>query len=120
MTKMPIGSAEMRTSGNFAVVHWNYNSTVTLTSTSRATDPISKVDRIGVVNKTRTKISVPCPKAVSVNNRFIGGVHRFDEDIHGQRVAFKVKNGGFVCLHLDWMQLATILGRYIRLEEVQK
>lgn len=97
MKKMPRGSMTMKTSGNIAVVQWNDNSIVTLASTSHGIDPVSKVDRIGVVNKKRAKISVACPKAVFMYNRFMGGVDRFDEDLHSQRIAFRGKKWWF-CL----------------------
>ena len=91
MKKRERGAMTMRTSRNIAVTQWNDNSIVTLASTSHGIEPVSKVDRIAVVDKKRTKINIPCPKAVSVYNKYMGGVDRFDENIQAQRVAFRGK-----------------------------
>lgn len=77
------GSMVRKTSGNIALVQWNDNNIVTLASTSHGLHPITKVDWIAVVNKKLTKITVACPQAVCVYNKFIGGVDRFDENLHG-------------------------------------
>lgn len=97
MKKMARGSMSMTASDDIAVVQWHDNSIITVASTSHGLDPVSEVERIRIVNKKRVKIRVPCPKAVSVYNRFVGGVDRFEADLHSQRIACRGKKWWF-CL----------------------
>ena len=47
-------------------------------------------------------------------------VDRLNNNLHGQTIAFRDKNGSFACLYLDLMLFITILGKQIRLEELKK
>ena len=91
MKKKPRGTMSMRTSDNLALVRWHDNSIVTIASNCYGCNPVIKVDRVGTVNKKRQKMKVECPHVVTMYNKFMGGVDRFDQNVDAQRVSFRGK-----------------------------
>lgn len=57
--------------------------------------PITKVDRISVVNKRRTRIKVDCPSLVKMYNKYMSGVDRFDENVDSMRISLRGKKWWF-------------------------
>lgn len=51
----------------------------------------STVNKISSIYNKRTQISVHCQKVVSIYDKFMGRVDRFDENIDSQRVSFSSK-----------------------------
>ncbi|KAK3881610.1 hypothetical protein Pcinc_011466 [Petrolisthes cinctipes] len=101
MKKKSRGTMNMRTSDNIAIVRWHDNSIVTLASNCNGCQPVTKVDRVGTVNKKRQKIKVDCPHVVTMYNQFMGGVDRFDQNVDDQRVSFRGKKWWYPLFALD-------------------
>lgn len=78
MKKEPRGKPCHKASKEIIAAKWHDNSIVTIASNWHGLDPITKVDRIGFVDKKRAKIQVD------------------------SRV-FAAKSGGSLCLLLAWM-----------------
>ena len=91
MKKSTWGTVQMQVSKNLAVVQWNDNSVVTMASNIFGKNPITQVNRVGFVDKKRSKLSVPCPNIVKAYNAKMGGVDRFDQNVHSMRVSFRGK-----------------------------
>jgi DNA excision repair protein ERCC-6 len=89
------GSLSLKVTQDLSVVKWHDNSIVTVASNCHSLSPITTIDRIGSVNEKRTKIQVPCPNAVRQYNRYMGGVDRFDENLHSLRVSYRGKKWWF-------------------------
>lgn len=64
MKKEPRGKLCHKASDEIIAVKWRDNSIVTIVSNSHGLHPISKVDRIGFVDKKRSKIQVDCPAII--------------------------------------------------------
>ena len=71
-----------------------------MASNAYGVHPSITVNRVASVDKKRMKVSVSCPKVVSMYKKYQGGVDRFDENVDSERVSFRGKNGGFHCLLL--------------------
>lgn len=95
MRKKPRGEIDYKTSQKIIVAKWHDNSIVSIASNCHGLTPITKVDRIGVINKKRTKIQVDCPALVKMYNKYMGGVDRFDENVDSMRVALRGKKWWF-------------------------
>lgn len=68
---------------------WIDNRGVVLASTFESAHPVSEVNRFD--RKTKTDISVPCPKAVKSYNNFMGGVDLLDGLIAYYRIGIRSK-----------------------------
>ena len=53
--------------------------------------PSTTVNRVASVDKKRMKVSLICPKVVSMYNKYMGGIDRFDENVDSERVSFRGK-----------------------------
>ena len=95
MKKERRGAMTTATTSELAIVRWHDNSIVTLASNAYGINPISSINRIASVDKKRVGITVPCPKIVSMYNKFMGGVDRFDQNVHSQRISFRGKKWWF-------------------------
>lgn len=95
MKKGPRGTMVFKASEKVIAVKWNDNRVVRMASNCHALTPITKVDRIGVINKKRVKIQVDCPSLVRMYNKFMGGVDRFDENVHSMRISLRGKKWWF-------------------------
>ena len=91
MKKTKRGAIEMQVTSDAAVVQWHDNSIVTMASNIFGKHPISQVPRVGFVEKKRTKLTVPCPNIIKEYNAKMGGVDRFDQNVHSMRVSFRGK-----------------------------
>lgn len=91
MKKKPRGTMSMRTSDNLAIVRWHDNNIVTLASNCSGCQPVTKVDRVETVNQKRQKFKVECPHVVTMYNKYMGGVDRFDQNVDALRVSFTGK-----------------------------
>ena len=103
----------MQTTYNIALVRWNDNSIVTMASNVYGALPSTTVNRVASIEKKRTKVTVTCPQVVSMYNRYMGGVDRFDENVGSQRISFQGKKWWFP-LRLVLMLLAKMHGRLIK------
>lgn len=89
------GSFSFKVEKNLLVLKWHDNSVVTLASNCHGVTPVQKVDRVGVVGGKRSKIQVGCPALVQKYNKYMGGVDRFDENIHSMRISFRGRKWWF-------------------------
>lgn len=83
------GSFSFKVESKLLALKWHDNSIVTLATNCHNVTPIQKVDRIGSVGGKRSKLQVACPAVVQKYNRYMGGVDRFDENIHSMRISFR-------------------------------
>ncbi|CAG5041979.1 unnamed protein product [Parnassius apollo] len=95
MKKEPRGKLYHKASEGIIVAKWHDNNIVTILSNCHGLDPITKVDRIGFVDKKRSKIQVDCPAVIKMYNKYMGGVDRFDENVDSMRVALRGKKWWF-------------------------
>lgn len=95
MKKEPRGKLCYKFSKEIIAAKWHDNSIVNIVSNCHALEPITKVDRVGFVNKKRAKIQVDCPALVRMYNKYMGGVDRFDENVDSMRVALRGKKWWF-------------------------
>ncbi|CAK1541427.1 unnamed protein product [Leptosia nina] len=91
MKKEPRGKLCHKASKEIITAKWHDNSIVTIASNCHALNPITKVDRIGFVDKKRAKIQVDCPAVIKMYNKYMGGVDRFDENVDSMRVGLRGK-----------------------------
>ena len=84
----------MATTDNISVVAWKDTKVITLASNTYSIHPTSIVSRVAKIDSK--KINVECPKVVSMYNSYMGGVDRFDQNIHAQRSSFRVKKWWFL------------------------
>ena len=85
----------MATTDNISVVAWKDTKVVTLASNAYSTHPTSIVSRAPKIDSKRRKINVECPKVVFMYNSYMGGVDRFDQNTHAQRISLKNKKWWF-------------------------
>ena len=95
MKKEPRGKLCHKASKEIIAAKWHDNNIVTIASNCHGLDPITKVDRIGFVDKKRAKIQVDCPAIIQMYNKYMGGVDRFDENVDSMRVALRGKKWWF-------------------------
>lgn len=95
MKKKGRGALSMKTTSDIAIVRWHDNRIVTLASNAYGIHPFSSTSRVASVDKKRVKIIVPCPKVVSMYNKFVVGVDKFDENVDSQRIFFRGKKWWF-------------------------
>lgn len=95
MKKEPRGKLAHKASEGIIAAKWHDNSIVTILSNCHGLDPVTKVDRIGFVDKKRAKIQVDCPAIIKMYNKYMGGVDRFDENVDSMRVALRGKKWWF-------------------------
>lgn len=91
MKKEPRGKLYQKSSKEIIAAKWHDNSIVAIASNCHALEPITKVDRIGFVDKKRAKIQVDCPSIIKMYNKYMGGVDRFDENVDSMRVGLRGK-----------------------------
>ena len=91
MKKDVHGSMFMMTSKNTAIVAWKYKKVVTMASNAYGINLVTRVNKVATVSHERRKILVKCPKAVNMYNSYMGGVDRFNQDVHSQRISFRGK-----------------------------
>lgn len=95
LKKQSRGNFSFQTNNDVLVLRWHDNNIVTFTTNCHNLLPIQKVDRIGTVDGKRTlKIQVNCPSVVQKYNKYMGGVDRFDENVHSMRVVLRGKKLG--------------------------
>ena len=95
LKKKPRGQLVYKFSKQIIVAKWHDNSVVNVASNCHGLSPITKVDRIGVINKKRTKIQVDCPSLIKMYNKYMGGVDRFDENVDSMRIGLRGKKWWF-------------------------
>ncbi|XP_056647353.1 piggyBac transposable element-derived protein 3-like [Diorhabda sublineata] len=95
MKKEPRGKLCHKDSKEIIAAKWHDNNIVTIASNCHGLDPITKVDRIGFVDKKRAKIQVDCPAVIKMYNKYMGGVDHFDENVDSMRVALPGKKWWF-------------------------
>lgn len=91
MTKKECGYYDYCTDANntCTVTSWNDNRIVLLVSTCDSTFPVRQTNRW--VSKENKKVAVSQSNVALQYNRFMGGVHRMDENIANYRVAIRSK-----------------------------
>ena len=95
MKKEGRGSMSMATTEELAVVAWNDDKIVNFASNAHGIHPISNVTKIVNNANKKTKITVPCPKVVSMYYAYMGGVHSFNQSVNSQRISFRGKKWWF-------------------------
>lgn len=95
MHKKPRGTMSSLYKEDVAISKWNDNNIVTVISNCHGVQPVTKVDRIGTIDKKKTKIKVDCPNIIKQYNYFMGGVDRFDENLDSLRVAYRGRKWWF-------------------------
>ncbi|XP_055910542.1 piggyBac transposable element-derived protein 3-like [Eupeodes corollae] len=95
MRKKPRGELCHQMSSEIIAAKWHDNSVVTIASNCHCLTPITKVDRIGFINKKRSKIQVDCPASIKMYNKYKGGVDGFDENVDSMRVGLRDKKWWF-------------------------
>ena len=93
--KKGIKAVCMQTTSDITLVRWNDNSIVTMASNTYGALPSTTVNRVASIEKKRTKVTVTCSQVVSINNRYMGGVDRFDENVDSQQISFRGKKWWF-------------------------
>ena len=94
MKKKGRGAISMQATSDIALVQWNDNNIVTMASNAYGALPTTTVNRVASIKK-RTKVTVSCPQVISMYNRYMGGVDRFDENVDSQRISFRGKKWCF-------------------------
>ncbi|XP_055910405.1 piggyBac transposable element-derived protein 2-like [Eupeodes corollae] len=70
MRKKPRGELCHQMSSEIIAAKWHDNSVVTIASNCHYWNPIIKVNRIGFINKKRSKIQVDCPASIKMYNKY--------------------------------------------------
>lgn len=72
-----------------SVITWIDNKVVSLCSSYVGKEPMATVNRF--VRKDKTRIDIPCPKSISIYNKYMGGVDLLDSMLGFYRIKIRSK-----------------------------